>query len=519
MKHIKKLASLLLALVMVFALATTAFAEETTYSITINNSTAGHTYEAYQIFTGDLQEVTTGEGEAATTTKVLSNIVWGSGVSEAGQTALGDAAAKAETLKTEADAKAFAKEVAPYLTTAAGSANTVTDGKYVISGLTAGYYLVKDQDGSLTGDADAYTEYIIKVVSDTTATPKSSVPTVEKKVKDTNDSTGVTSGWQDSADYDIGDSIPFQLKATLADNVSSYTTYEVVFHDTLSKGLTYNNDAKVYIDGTETNGFTVTATVNADGTTTLTVSCDDVKALRAGNRSAITVEYTAKLNENAVLGSAGNPNEVYLEYSNNPNKSEAGSNETGETPKDVVIVFSYKTIINKVDSENKPLTGAAFKLEKLIKGKDGAADTWTTVKEFTVDETTTSFTFSGLDDGQYKLTETKTPAGYNTIDPIYFVIEATHDVTADAPTLKTLNAYLTDANGNKQTEMKDGESVNIDLGTVDLTAGSITTTVVNKSGAQLPETGGIGTTIFYVLGGVLVVGAAVLLVTKKRMER
>ena len=449
----------------------------------------------------------------------MSNIVWGSGVSEAGQTALGDAAAKAETLKTEADAKAFAKAVAPYLTTVAGSANTVTDGKYVISGLAAGYYLVKDQDGSLTGDADAYTEYIIKVVSDTTATPKSSVPTVEKKVKDTNDSTGVTSDWQDSADYDIGDSIPFQLKATLANNVSSYTTYKVVFHDTLSKGLTYNNDAKVYIGGTETNGFTVTATVNADGTTTLTVSCDDVKALGAGNSSAITVEYTAKLNENAVLGSAGNPNKVYLEYSNNPNKSESGENhETGKTPEDTVIVFTYQTIINKVDSENKPLTGAAFKLEKLIKGKDGAADTWTTVKEFTVDETTTSFTFSGLDDGQYKLTETKTPAGYNTIDPIYFVIEATHDVTADAPTLKTLNAYLTDANGNKQTEMKDGESVNIDLGTVDLTAGSITTTVVNKSGSELPSTGGIGTTIFYVLGGVLVLAAVVLLVTKKRMS-
>ena len=507
MKHIKKLASLLLVLVMVFALATTAFAEETAYSITINNSAKDHTYEAYQIFTGDLSGTT------------LSNIVWGSGVSEAGQTALGDAAAKAETLKTEADAKAFAKAVAPYLTTAAGSANTVTDGKYVISGLAAGYYLVKDQDGSLSGDNDSYTEYIIQVVGNVTATPKSDVPEVQKKVKDINDSTDTTkTDWQDSADYDIGDSIPFQLKATLADNVSSYTTYKVVFHDTLSKGLTYNNDAKVYIDGTETNGFTVTATVNADGTTTLTVSCDDVKALGAGNSSVITVEYTAKLNENAVLGSAGNPNEVYLEYSNNPNKSEKGNNETGETPKDVVIVFTYKTIINKVDSENKPLTGAAFKLEKLIKGKDGAADTWTTVKEFTVDETTTSFTFSGLDDGQYKLTETKTPAGYNTIDPIYFVIEATHDETADAPTLKTLNAYLTDANGNKQTEMKDGESVNIDLGTVDLTAGSITTTVVNKSGSELPSTGGIGTTIFYVLGGVLVLAAVVLLVTKKRMS-
>ena len=513
MRHIKKLASLLLALVMALSLAVTAFADEsTTYSITINNSTAGHTYEAYQIFTGDLATNEAGN-------KVLSNIVWGSGVSEAGQTALGDAAAKAETLKTEADAKAFAKAVAPYLTTAAGSANTVTDGKYVISGLAAGYYLVKDQDGSLIGDNDSYTEYIIQVVGNVTATPKSDVPEVQKKVKDINDSTDTTkTDWQDSADYDIGDSIPFQLKATLADNVSSYTTYKVVFHDTLSKGLTYNNDAKVYIDGTETNGFTVTATVNADGTTTLTVSCDDVKALGAGNSSVITVEYTAKLNENAVLGSAGNPNEVYLEYSNNPNKSENGDNETGETPKDVVIVFTYKTIINKVDSENKPLTGAAFKLEKLIKGKDGAADTWTTVKEFTVDETTTSFTFSGLDDGQYKLTETKTPVGYNTIDPIYFVIEATHDETADAPTLKTLNAYLTDANGNKQTEMKDGESVNIDLGTVDLTAGSITTTVVNKSGSELPSTGGIGTTIFYVLGGVLVLAAVVLLVTKKRMS-
>lgn len=513
MKHSKKLASLLLALFMALSLAVTAFADEsTTYSITINNSTAGHTYEAYQIFTGDLATNEAGN-------KVLSNIVWGSGVSEAGQTALGDAAAKTETLKTEADAKAFAKAVAPYLTTAAGSANTVTDGKYVISGLAAGYYLVKDQDGSLIGDNDSYTEYIIQVVGNVTATPKSDVPEVQKKVKDINDSTDTTkTDWQDSADYDIGDSIPFQLKATLADNVSSYTTYKVVFHDTLSKGLTYNKDAKVYIDGTETNGFTVTATVNADGTTTLTVSCDDVKALGAGNSSVITVEYTAKLNENAVLGSAGNPNEVYLEYSNNPNKSEEGNNETGETPKDVVIVFTYKTIINKVDSETKPLTGAAFKLEKLIKGEDGAADTWTTVKEFAVDGTTTSFTFSGLDDGQYKLTETKTPVGYNTIDPIYFVIEATHGETADVPTLKTLNAYLTDANGNKQTEMKDGESVNIDLGTVDLTAGSITTTVVNKSGSELPSTGGIGTTIFYVLGGVLVLAAVVLLVTKKRMS-
>ena len=535
MKHIKKLASLLLVLVMVFALATTAFAEETTYSITINNSTAGHTYEAYQIFTGDLAEK---DGA-----KILSNIVWGSGISEAGRTALQNKYDTAETKSaagvaaalTNDNAVQFAKDAAGYLTTTkVDSTYSETNKNYTISGLAAGYYLVKDKDGSLTGDSDSYTEYIIQVVGNVTATPKSDVPEVQKKVKDINDSTDTTkTDWQDSADYDIGDSIPFQLKATLANNVSSYTTYKVVFHDTLSKGLTLNatygegQNANVVTSGVtvkvgdadKTANFVITAVKNADGTTTLTVSCADVKALGAGNSSVITVEYTAKLNENAVLGSAGNPNKVYLEYSNNPNKSESGENhETGKTPEDTVIVFTYQTIINKVDSENKPLTGAAFKLEKLIKGKDGAADTWTTVKEFTVDEATTSFTFSGLDDGQYKLTETKTPAGYNTIDPIYFVIEATHDETADAPTLKTLNAYLTDANGNKQTEMKDGESVNIDLGTVDLTAGSITTTVVNKSGSELPSTGGIGTTIFYVLGGVLVLAAVVLLVTKKRMS-
>lgn len=491
MKKAKKILGLLLAMVMMMSVAITAMAEET-YSITINNSTGGHTYEAYQIFTGDLSTNEAGE-------KVLSNIVWGSGVSEAGKTALGDAAAKAEKLKTEADAKAFAKEVAPYLTTAAGSASTVTDGKYVISGLAAGYYLVKDKDGSVTGEGDAYTEYIIKVVGNVTTEPKSDVPQVEKKVKDINDSTDdAMTGWQDSADYDIDDSVPFQLKATLANNVSSYTTYKVVFHDTLSKGLTYKDDAKIYIDGKETNGFTVTSTVNADGTTTLTVSCDDVKALGAGNSSVITVEYTATLNNNAVLGSSGNPNEVYLEYSNNPNKSGAGNNETGNTPEDVVIVFTYKTIINKVDGEGQPLTGAEFTLEKY----NNETGIWEAIAVVKSDNGTT-FTFSGLDDGKYRLTETTTPAGYNTIDPIEFTITAEHEVLSDNPALTSLSGNATDDK--------------ITFGS-DVTEGSLSANVVNKAGSTLPETGGMGTTIFYVLGAILVLGAAIMLIAKKRMS-
>lgn len=498
-KMMKKLASIVLAIVTVLAMSIVTWAEGTTYSITINNSAEGHTYEAYQIFTGDLSGTT------------LSNIVWGSGVSDEGKAALVDAAAKADTLKTGADAKAFAKEVAPYLTTAAGSANTVTDGKYVISGLAAGYYLVKDQDGSLTGDNDSYTEYIVKVVSNTTATPKSDVPSVVKKVKDINDSTdNALTNWQDSADYDIGDSVPFQLKATLADNVSSYTTYKVVFHDTQSKGLTYKNDAKVYIDGTETNGFTVTATVNADGTTTLTVSCDDVKALGARNSSVITVEYTATLNENAVLGSAGNPNEVYLGYSNNPNKSETGNNETGNTPKDVVIVFTYKTVISKVtknpdydpevegSKEYIPLTGAEFTLEKYNK----ETDEWKLITAVKNNEGTT-FTFTGLDDGNYRLTETTTPAGYNSIDPIEFTVTAEHEVLSDNPALTSLSGNVTTG------------KLTFTPNTIE---GSLSADVVNMSGSTLPETGGIGTTIFYVIGSILVLGAAILLITKKRMS-
>ena len=496
MKHSKKIASLFLALVMALALAVPAFADETTYSITINNSTEGHTYEAYQIFTGDLYEGT------------LSNIKWGSGVSAAGQTALGDAAAKAETIKTADDAAAFAKEVAGYPGTVAGSANAVTDGKYVISGLAAGYYLIKDQEGSLTGDHDSYTSYILEVVKNVGVDPKNTgTPEVVKKVQDINDSmnSSITdNAWQDSADHDIGDKVPFQLTATLADNVSSYTTYKVVFHDTLSKWLTYNNDAKVTFNSTDVTSY---FTINEENGS-LTISCNNVKKFGATNNSVITVEYTATLNSNAVIGSAGNPNKVYLEYSNNPNKSAEGDNETGKTPEDTVIVFTYKTIINKVtknpdydpevegSKEYIPLTGAEFTLQK--KQADG------TYKDIAVVKNAegTTFTFSGLDDGTYKLTETVTPASYNTIDPITFSITATHSDGAEPA--------LTELNGNKIT----GE---IDF-TENIPAGSLSANVINNKGAELPSTGGMGTTIFYVVGSILVLAAVVLLVTKKRMS-
>ena len=514
MKHTKKLASLLLALVMVFALALPAFAEET-YTITIKNATAGHTYEAYQIFAGDLSEGT------------LSNIEWGTGVSEAGKTALGDAKAKAETLKNEADAKAFATAVAPYLATVAGSANTLTDGEYVISGLAAGYYLVKDQDSTLTDGNDSYTNYILKVVSNVNVNPKSSVPSVQKKVKDTNDSVAdSTTGWQDSADHDINDVIDYQLTATLANNVSTYAgPYKLVFTDTISKGLTYQSITSVKIQYNSgeivipaaaggSNGYTATTAAYGGTETTyaggnvLTITIDNLKAFLPEGTSAtvldsakVVVEYKAQLNSNAVIGSAGNPNKVDLEYSNNPNDEQGGEN--GKTPDDTVIVFTYKVVANKVtknpayveggsEPEYIPLKGAGFTLYK-----KNASGEFVAVGSEVKGEEMTTFEWKGLDDGDYKISETTTPAGYNTIADIEFTITAEHEVLSDNPTLTSLSG------GDKFT------------GKVE--TGALSADIENNKGSTLPETGGMGTTIFYVLGSVLVIGAAVLLITKKRM--
>ena len=158
--------------------------------------------------------------------------------------------------------------------------------------------------------------------------------------------------------------------------------------------------------------------------------------------------------------------------------------------------------MNKIDQAGQPLEGAEFTLTKKIKnGTD-------VVKIMTIDATTgTQFTLSGLDDGEYTLTETVTPAHYNTISPITFTVNADHTITWDSTPRDTV---LTSLSGNKVI----GE-ITFD---VDKTAGSLTTNVVNNIGTTLPGTGGIGTTIFYVIGGGLMVAAAILLITKKRME-
>ena len=541
-KLAKAFLGLIAAVAMLFtglALPSSAVAADTTYTLTINGTETGHTYEAYQVFSGKLSE------------NKLSDIQWGSGV--AGEkmlnalkvdTTFGDddsnafkdvttASGVAEKLSAyqtdSAEAKEFAKVVGANLKDAAGTSQEGTSteqGKYpyTISNLAAGYYLVKDKNNSVPEGDDAYTDFILKIVKNTTATPKSDVPTVEKKVKDVNDSTGDTSDWQDSADHDINDTIEYKLTGDLPSNYDSYTKYAYKFTDTLSKGLTLNKDSiKVYavkgageqqtkteikkLEAAGDDGYTV-ATANYTGTgdkyeggTVLTIDFADLKqaaAATAGETltidkdTKIVVEYSATLNGNAVIGSAGNPNKVDLTFSNNP-----GGEGTGTTPEDTVIVFTYKVIVNKVKSDNSALAGAKFKLEKKIKGQDGAEDTWKELgeKEATGDGSNV-FTWEGLDDGDYRLTETQTPDGYNSIDPIEFTVTAEHKVVWDGT-----DDALTSLNGNNASGLITF--------TPSLPDGSLSTNVVNKSGSELPETGGIGTTILYVAGAVCVAAAGV----------
>ena len=505
----KKTLSMLLAFSMLLGLLTTmAFAAGETYTITINNKVDGHTYEAYQIFTGDLSGDAKNDATAGTSA-VLSNVKWGASVTNASE--LGSATDYAKALaNTSKSIEAMITEIE------LGSAfktSTYKGDTYVVEGLTAGYYLIKDLDNSLSGENDAYTEYIVEVVENSTLAPKSDVPTVQKKVDDKNDSNTTEDAvvWQDSADHDIGDSVPFQLKATLANNVSAYATYKIVFHDTLSAGLTYDENAIVKVGNTVVYNAK-DATQNKTGVsvtysgTSLTVTIEDVKAdgIQAGNGAEVIVEYTATLNNSAVIGAAGNPNEVYLEFSNNPNWNGEGTEETGKTPTDKVIVFTYKTVINKVDEKGEALAGAEFTLyKKNAQGKYEVVGTKQVGTAAADSEIANIFTWEGLDDGDYMLEETTTPAGYNTIAPIEFTISATHDETADDPKLLTLTG------GDKFTGEVDANKK---------PTGTLISNVVNNKGSVLPETGGIGTTIFYVLGGLMAVGAGVLLVAKKRMD-
>ncbi|MDY2987706.1 MAG: isopeptide-forming domain-containing fimbrial protein [Peptoniphilus sp.] len=498
MGKLKKLMGLMLTLLMIISTVKPTFAQGTSSLTVENTGKTPHKFELYQIFKG---EVSNGENGKLK----LSNIEWGNGVKDTKNISFSGKSTASEIANslTGDNVEQFAKEISTKLQNKVESELVQPNNSHKFDKLDAGYYLVKDVDASQEAkdkENGAYTLYLLKVVGTVTAKTKLDVPKVEKHVKDINDSEAKEyEDWSKTADHDIGDKVPFKLTGTLPSNFDKYETYKYVFHDEMSKGLTFNQDSvKVYVDKeTITSGFAVATTEKG-----FTVTLDDLKKITGKTitkDSVITVEYMATLNEQAVIGSKGNPNEVYLEYSNNPNKSGDG---TGKTPKDKVIVFTYKVIVNKVqpgDRENitKPLSGAEFKLEKWNAVKGQYEDSKVAILNHEKDK----FEFKGIDDGKYKLTETKNPPGFNKIQPIEFIVKATHD---------DKKLELTELNGEKISgEIKF---------TPNKKEGSLSTDIVNKQGPELPETGGMGTKIIYTVGTVLVLGGVIYLATKRKLS-
>lgn len=553
----RRIASVLLALTMVFGLTATAFAAE------VVNETE-HTYAAYQIFSGTQQE-SVEEGDNTLT--ALGDIEWGSGVNGdalladlktltvEGDAPFADCASAAdaaavlngETNYTSAIAKAFANAADKNRTQVS---TTIPAGKNVTVDLDPGYYLFVDTQ-AVEGH-DAYNSALLQVTNQTiTIKKKYDVPTVDKAVKDKEDGEA-----GEAVDVNIGDSVYFTLTGTLPENLEDYDSYKYIFHDTLSDGLQYNGDVKVYLAGkgadgkpdlagkTEIaeSGYTVAAGDTAAEGDTLTVTFADLKGVGGVTAdSFIIVEYSATLTEAAVIGKPGNTNTVKLEYSNNPNTSDDPSKDTGETPGDTVYVFTYELDGTKVDGTDpkKTLKDAQF---ILYRGKDGAEpiyvdgiptnveyalvtdgklEGWTDSREtamgtdgngkgILVSDVDGLFGVSGLDAGIYYLEEVKAPAGYNLLhDPVKLTIDAEISGgdadTNQPPTIGKLDII---------TEGKDGQITtegNKDNGTVSLE-------VQNNMGALLPSTGGMGTTLFYIAGAALVLAAGVLFMMKRRTD-
>ena len=490
MKALKKAMSVLVSLLMIFTFALPAFADSaTTYTITAPATM--HQYEIYQIFTGDLNG------------NILSNVKWGkNGTGTEGQAVDSAIITELTAVNSKSDREKL-DVVEQYAKLDSTPVATISNGAAYSA--AAGYYLIKDKDNTVSG-TDTYTTYIVQVVGNVTISPKGNVPSFVKKVKDTNDTTGATSDWQDSADYDIGDAVPFMLQGTVAQNYDAYKEYYFAFHDVAEKGLTFlPKTVTVYVDNVKIDsGYDVKTDALTDGCTFEVVFKDlkKINGVHAG--SVIRVEYSATLNADAVPGSQGNVNKAKLEFSNNPNEQQTGVGKpgTGETPWDNVIVFTYQVVVNKVKANGDALPGAKFTLEKVL--NDNSKKLVAVVKN----TEGTTFTFKGLDDGDYILTETVTPARYNTIAPITFTVTADHKIEWNTGTRTDILTSLTTGNT---------ASGNVTF-TADLGKGSLTTDVVNQSGATLSSTGGIGTTIFYVIGGLLMAAAAVLLITKKRMN-
>ena len=496
MKLGKKLLSVLMTMVMVFALFVPAAAAEKT-DIEITNGAVDSVYSAWRIL--DAEQV--GSGEDVTYKYNITN--------EHYRNALKDImddedASDSEIItyisKLEAGEAVQEFADALYAKVKAMTADETSENS-VFEAVDQGYYLIAETTKG-SADHDTVSKVMLKTKGEVrieVATKEGTV-TLEKKVGEEVGTDGAIN-LQDGADYDFGDAVPFQLKGTLPDNYSGYKTYYYEFVDHLSTGLELiQNSIHIYVtaedvediaDATNktevTDKFTLDVIPKNDGTV-FSLNCENLKTavpeLKKDHK--IFVSYKATLTESATTGKVGNQNKAYVKFSNSPYVG-----GYGRTVEDIVIVFTYEYDVNKVDGAGEELKGAGFTLYKQV-GED-----WEAVGSEIKGEDITRFEFKGLDQGTYKLVETTVPANYNKADDKVFTITASYDVESSDPKFQSLHIdSVLDSDGDGKVEVD----------------------VVNLTGMELPDTGGIGTTIFYAAGGILVVGAAIMLIAKKRTE-
>lgn len=533
-----------------FAGASTAMAAEGDVTITIGSETTpasvGDVYAGYRLF--DETEATVGE---KTNVAYQKRTNWNhyDKVAEAikdvdsSATLTADskvddfvaAIGKFDSTKTKRFAENLYKSLKEDGVAADANSAAVAAGAFstTLSG-PQGYYLIV-QTTAANDAGKTMSAVIVNTAGQAgvTVSPKKDTVTVSKKVQENMD--GVNNpasedNWGTAADYNIGDYVKFQLTGSLPTDYADYTSYEYTFHDTADQGLTFVNDTthpvKVYAvndnnkvelkQDTLTGYQVLTSDINGE---TFNVKFADLKKAQAEktgdtvnitSSTQIVVEYYAQLNENAVLGSNGNQNKVYLQFSNN--KYGEG---TGKTEEHKVTVFTFKlevTKYGKTDSDKEALNGAGFTLYKATKVNPADSD-YAKVGDEVQHTNGNVFDFTGLDSGYYKIVETTTPKGYNTIDPITFTVTATYNFADELGTLTDLTVTDVKVGGVASAE----QTFTVNRGTGEAGTAQIKTDVVDIPGSKLPSTGGMGTVMLYVAGiAVFVLAGATLVMALRR---
>ncbi len=497
MKKTNKIFSVLLAIALVFAMAIPAFAADTwTGSITIksadNVSVDGKTFNAYKLLDAEAVDVNDlskgviysiptalqsfynaefgGDDDTATVDEVTTALE-----------AIKDDAAALQAFAVKALAAAKSANIAPATATGENGVATLSD-------LDFGYYVIED-----AGKATPISALMLKSTS-AEVTLKADKPSIDKKIDGDTDGDKTTNDLVDYNTATVGEKVPYVITSKVPD-MTGYTSYTYTVTDTFSAGLTFNNDVVITVgDKTLTKGTDYTVTVDGQK-----VTIDFINFKQYAKDAEITIKYTATVNENAIVGVEGNPNAADLTYSNNP--QDATSKET--TPDEIVYTYLVDLIINKTDENGDALAGAEF----AVKQGETTIATGTSKDDGKVEFTWTNGV--GLKDGEtYTIVETKAPDGYNEAKDITFTVTCTDPTTG------------TDCDWSATTA-KDTADKKVITFTVTDTAEAddyFETTIENTTGSLLPETGGMGTTILYIVGAILVVGAVVLLISKKRMS-